>query len=222
MAQTTSFVIANDSGLAVRVRINEVLAALQSMNAGTSAPTVTVAGMLWMDLGATPPVLRRRNVTDSDWDVMLDTAGNLAGLTSKATARSNLGLGTMATKAASSYDATIAEKASLSGATFTGTVTAPNFVSSSDVRLKSDIETIGEALDILQHLRGVRYTSEGRRQIGVIAQETEPHLPEVVFETEDGIKRVAYGNITGLLIEAIKDLSARIIQLETEKRDEQP
>ena len=101
-------------------------------------------------------------------------------------------------------------------------MTAPNFVSSSDVRLKSDIETIGEALDILQHLRGVRYTSEGRRQIGVIAQETEPHLPEVVFETEDGIKRVAYGNITGLLIEAIKDLSARIIQLETEKRDEQP
>jgi hypothetical protein len=65
----------------------------------------------------------------------------------------------------------------------------------------------------------VRYTSEGRRQIGVIAQETEPHLPEVVFETEDGIKRVAYGNITGLLIEAIKDLSARIVQLETEKRD---
>ena len=222
MAQTTSFAIANDSGLAVRVRINEVLAALQSMNAGTSAPTVTVAGMLWMDLGATPPVLRRRNVTDSDWDVMLDTAGNLAGLTSKATARSNLGLGTMATKAASSYDATIAEKASLSGATFTGTVTAPNFVSSSDVRLKSDIETIGEALDILQHLRGVRYTSEGRRQIGVIAQETEPHLPEVVFETEDGIKRVAYGNITGLLIEAIKDLSARIIQLETQIDSLQP
>ena len=222
MAQTTSFAIANDSGLAVRVRINEVLAALQSMNAGTSAPTVTVAGMLWMDLGVTPPVLRRRNVTDSDWDVMLDTAGNLAGLTSKATARSNLGLGTMATKAASSYDATIAEKASLSGATFTGTVTAPNFVSSSDVRLKSDIETIGEALDILQHLRGVRYTSEGRRQIGVIAQETEPHLPEVVFETEDGIKRVAYGNITGLLIEAIKDLSARIIQLETQIDSLQP
>ncbi len=41
----------------------------------------------------------------------------------------------------------------------------------------------------------------------------------MVFETEDGIKRVAYGNITGLLIEAIKDLSARIVQLETEKRD---
>jgi hypothetical protein len=87
---------------------------------------------------------------------------------------------------------------SLAGDTFTGTVTAPNFVSSSDVRLKSDIETIGEALDILQHLRGVRYTSEGRRQI------------------------VAYGNITGLLIEAIKDLSARIIQLETQSSNVQP
>ena len=107
-------------------------------------------------------------------------------------------------------------KASLSGATFTGTVTAPNFVSSSDARFKTEVETIGAALAIVEHLRGVRFTADGCRQIGVIAQEIAPHLPEVVFETEDGIKRVAYGNITGLLIEAIKELSARVVQLETQ------
>jgi len=151
---------------------------------------------------------------------------SVAGKTGAVTlSKSDVGLGSVsntsdAAKPVSTATQTaLNAKASLSGATFTGTVTAPNFVSSSDVRLKSNIETIGEALDILQHLRGVRYTSEGSRQIGVIAQETEPHLPEVVFDMGDGIKRVAYGNITGLLIEAIKDLSARIVQLETEKRD---
>jgi hypothetical protein len=84
------------------------------------------------------------------------------------------------------------------------------------------VETIGAALELVEHLRGVRFTADGCRQIGVIAQETEPHLPEVVFETEDGIKRVAYGNITALLIEAIKDLSARIVQLETQINSLQP
>ena len=113
-------------------------------------------------------------------------------------------------------------KASLSGATFTGTVTAPNFVSSSDARFKTEVETIGASLELVEHLRGVRFTADGFRQIGVIAQETESHLPEVVFETEDGIKRVAYGNITGLLIEAIKDLNARIVQLETQTGNIEP
>jgi hypothetical protein len=49
MAQTANFVIANDAGAAVRARLNEVIAALQSTSAGGSAPTATVAGMLWVD-----------------------------------------------------------------------------------------------------------------------------------------------------------------------------
>ena len=214
MVQTSSFVIANDAGAAVRARLNEVMAALQSANAGATAPTATVAGMLWLDTSLSPPVLRRRNATDSGWDAVLDAAGNLAGLVNVASARSNLGLGTMATKSAASYDATIDSKASLSGATFTGVVTAPNFVSSSDARLKSDIETIADALTLVCALRGVRFTMDGTRQIGVVAQEVEPVLPEVVRADEAGQLSVAYGNITGLLIEAIKDLAARVAVLE--------
>jgi len=102
--------------------------------------------------------------------------------------------------------------ARLSGATFTGTVTAPNFVSSSDRRLKTDIETIGDALNLVRDLRGVRYVMDGQSSIGVIAQEVEPILPEIVSEA-DGLKRVAYGNLAGLLIEAIKVLADEIDHL---------
>ncbi len=214
MAQTSNFVIANDAGAAVRARINEVIAALQSTSAGASAPTATVAGMLWVDTSISPPVLRRRNATNTGWDALLDAAGNLAGLANTAVARTNLGLGTMSTKSAADYDAVIAAKAALSGATFTGVVTAPNFVSSSDARLKSDVETIADALSLICALRGVRFTMDGDRQIGVVAQEVEPILPEVVRADQAGQLSVAYGNITGLLIEAVKELTARVAALE--------
>ena len=180
MSQTASFTIANDAGAAVRARINEVIAALQSTNAGASAPSATVAGMLWVDTSVSPPVLRRRNATNTGWDALLDAAGNLAGLANNAVARTNLGLGTMATKSAADYDAAIAAKAALSGASFTGVVTATNFVSSSDARLKSEVETIADALALVSALRGVRFTMDGNRQIGLVAKEVEAVLPEVV------------------------------------------
>jgi hypothetical protein len=218
MPQTSSFVIANDAGAAVRARFNEVIAALQSTSAGASAPSATVAGMLWVDTSISPPVLRRRNATNTGWDALLDAAGNLAGLANTAVARSNLGLGTMSTKSAADYDTAIAAKAALAGAIFTGVVTAPNFVSSSDVRLKSEVETIADALALVCALRGVRFTMGGTRQIGVIAQEVDPILPEVVHEDLRGQLSVAYGNITGLLIEAVKELTARVAALEEDRR----
>lgn len=215
MSQTASFTIANDAGAAVRARINEVIAALQSTSAGASAPSATVAGMLWVDTSVSPPVLRRRNATNTSWDALLDAAGNLAGIANTAVARTNLGLGTMATKSAADYDAAIAAKATLSGASFTGVVTAPNFVSSSDARLKSDVEIIANALALVCALRGVRFTMDDSRQIGVIAQEVEAVLPEVVqADADTGQLSVAYGNITGLLIEAVKELTARVAALE--------
>mgnify|MGYP001127608859 FL=1 len=215
MSQTASFTIANDAGAAVRARINEVIAALQSTSAGASAPSATVAGMLWVDTSVSPPVLRRRNATNTSWDALLDAAGNLAGIANTAVARTNLGLGSMATKSAADYDVAIAAKAALSGAAFTGVVTAPNFVSSSDARLKSDVETIADALALVCALRGVRFTMDDSRQIGVIAQEVEAVLPEVVqADADTGQRSVAYGNITGLLIEAVKELTARVAALE--------
>ncbi len=214
MVQTSNFVIANDAGAAVRARINEVISALQSTNAGGSAPSATVAGMLWVDTSVSPPVLRRRNATNTGWDALLDTAGNLAGLANTALARGNLGLGSMATRSAADYDAAIAARAPLSGAAFTGVVSAPNFVSVSDARRKSGIETIPDALALVSALRGVRFCMDGTRQIGVIAQELEPIVPELVQADAAGQLSVAYGNLTGLLIEAVKALADRVAALE--------
>ena len=99
-------------------------------------------------------------------------------------------------------------------ATFNNDVTA-----FSDVILKDDINTIDNALERVQGMRGVffnRKDNKQERQTGVIAQEVEPFLPEVVRETKDEkkIKSVAYGNMVGVLIEAIKQLDAKIEELQ--------
>lgn len=84
----------------------------------------------------------------------------------------------------------------------------------SDGRLKSDVSTIEDALDIILNLRGVRYTKDGRRSLGVIAQELQKYVPELVHVSPDGMLSVAYGNMAGLLIEANKTLAAKIDALE--------
>ena len=65
-------------------------------------------------------------------------------------------------------------------------------------------------------LRGVTFTRTDTKThgTGVIAQEVEKVLPEVVTEDNEGIKNVAYGNMVGLLIEAIKEQQTRIVALE--------
>lgn len=99
-------------------------------------------------------------------------------------------------------------------ATFNNNVTA-----FSDMCLKKDIDTIDNALERVQGMRGVFFNRKDFndvRQTGVIAQEVEPFLPEVVRETKDEkkIKSVAYGNMVGVLIEAIKELNAKIEKLQ--------
>lgn len=80
----------------------------------------------------------------------------------------------------------------------------------SDIRLKSNIEKIENALDKVCQLSGYTYDMNNKRRTGVIAQEVEKVLPEVVQDREDGYKTVAYGNMIGLLIEAIKELKEEI------------
>ena len=82
----------------------------------------------------------------------------------------------------------------------------------SDIRTKENIETIVDGLEIVDSLRGVYYNKIGdtERKVGVIAQEVEAILPEVVKTNEDGMKSVDYGKMVGVLIEAIKELKAEI------------
>ena len=89
----------------------------------------------------------------------------------------------------------------------------------SDGRYKTNIVTINDALDKVRQMRGVYYHKEDdldNRKIGVIAQEMEAIIPEVVMTdaSEDKKKSVAYGNLTAVLIEAVKTLAERLERLE--------
>jgi len=102
-----------------------------------------------------------------------------------------------------------------SGISVTGAVVASGDVTAfSDERLKSNIETIEDGLALVRRLRGVTFTKDDREGLGVIAQEVRQVLPQLVQENDDGILSVAYGNIVGVLIEAIKTLDQRVAELE--------
>ena len=95
----------------------------------------------------------------------------------------------------------------------------------SDARLKDDVQTIENATEKVNKLRGVSYTwnegsRKGQREIGVIAQEVEEVVPEVVHEKKlpfvgnETYKTVDYEKLVALLIESNKELTARVEQLE--------
>ena len=101
-----------------------------------------------------------------------------------------------------------------------GTIRATgDVIAYSDERIKENIKTIENPLNKVDKLRGVEFNKigEDEKSIGVIAQEIEKILPEVVREDDKGMKSVAYGNITGVLIEAIKELKAEIEELKKSK-----
>jgi hypothetical protein len=168
------------------------------------------------------------NITNSNLDV-----GNELGITGASTLNgsvninNNLGIsGALTITEGSLFNGSVNIRNTLTvtgGAVFVNDVTtgsinvngnvfATGSISqASDVRLKRDISTIESALDKTNGLRGVYYThrDSDKRSIGVIAQETELVLPEVVKEIGE-YKSVEYGNIYGLLIEAVKELDKQI------------
>jgi hypothetical protein len=102
-----------------------------------------------------------------------------------------------------------------------GTVTATgDIIAYSDIRVKENIYTIENALDKTLKLRGVTYNrtdvEDKSTKIGVIAQEIMEVLPELVSEDETGMYGVSYGNLTAVLIEAIKEQQKQIEELKLE------
>lgn len=104
------------------------------------------------------------------------------------------------------------------GSTMFYTDTSGNFAAAgnvsafSDIRLKTDIQPITGALELVRKMNGVRYRriDTDLPGVGVIAQEMEQVLPEVIGHTPDGMLTVSYPHLVGVLIEAIKDLSAKV------------
>ena len=99
-------------------------------------------------------------------------------------------------------------------ATFNNDVTA-----FSDRRLKTDIKNIKNALPKVMQMQGVYYkrndVEDAREQVGVIAQDMEAIVPEVVLTADDKMqtKSVDYGKLCAVLIESIKELKAEIDEL---------
>ena len=100
-----------------------------------------------------------------------------------------------------------------------GDIVAYSSTTASDSRLKSDIHTINDALGIVGKLRGVSYKwlRDGKADIGVIAQEVEEVIPEIVktksslgLDGPEEIKTVDYGKLVGVLINAINELKAEL------------
>ena len=109
-----------------------------------------------------------------------------------------------------------------SSVTFASVYSSGNVTAYSDVSLKENINTISDPLSKVTKLRGVSFVRKDTKQkgIGVIAQEIEKILPEVVENTTIGeYKSVAYGNIVGVLIEAIKELKTEVDDLKTKLKE---
>jgi hypothetical protein len=100
----------------------------------------------------------------------------------------------------------------------TNTSYAQQFWHWSDERLKENITPVTNALEKVQALQGVYYNFKGKekKQLGLIAQDVEKVIPEVVGTAPNGMKALDYSNLVAVLIEAIKEQQTKIDALEKE------
>lgn len=100
-----------------------------------------------------------------------------------------------------------------SGNSSHGTLTAGAFQVSSDERLKSNITKSSYGLKEILSLNSVQYDKDGHHEIGLIAQQVEPVMPEFVSNGEDGYKSLNYSTMVSVLIKAVQELSAEVESL---------
>lgn len=164
--------------------------------------------------------------------VSVSVAGTSINTPHTLVARDDSGDFTAGTITGSAFNATTADAFRISGTTvinssrslinvvngnFSGIVTATDFNSTSDINLKENVHTVENSLETVQSLRGVSFDwkENGKKSYGVIAQELEEILPELVGGGE--VKSVNYNGLIGVLIEAIKELKAEIEDLKNSK-----
>jgi len=91
---------------------------------------------------------------------------------------------------------------------------ATKFIKVPDERLKENIQPLSGALSTVLQLQGKQYRlideSVDQTDIGLIAQDVEKVLPEIVSESEDGYKAIAYQSLTAVLIEAMREQQQQI------------
>lgn len=115
------------------------------------------------------------------------------------------------TNRVAALETSLVGKMNVTGGTFTGAISAPAFLYTSDKSLKKDIKSYSDALVKVLSLRGVefKWIANGKKEIGFIAQEVEKVEPDLVENVESSgktHKAVKYGNVVAMLVEAIKEV----------------
>jgi hypothetical protein len=170
-----------------------------------SVYTTTTSGAVYTDN-------LRYAANGTPW-VMGSGGGGGATLSSVAAATTYY-IGLSAASSGSWTDARV-DTANLFYTTANGTLFVTNYNTSSDFNLKDDILTITDGLSTVEKLRGVsfKWKNSGEKSYGIIAQELEALLPDLV-SSAGGHKSVNYNGLIGFLIEAVKELSDRVDELE--------
>ena len=95
------------------------------------------------------------------------------------------------------------------GLEVTGITKSSSFQATSDINLKTNIEPIHNALNAIQHIKGVHYNFKSnldQKHTGLIAQDVEEILPHAVSKDVNGVRSLDYNSVIGLLVECVKDL----------------
>lgn len=168
--------------------------------AASSTPATLTSGMAVSD-GVTNRTILLSGINAANYSYLQSWQQNIGALPLSLNANGgNVGIKT----ATPSYDCDV-----------TGTIRATgDVIAFSDASVKENVETIDNALEKVLALRGVTYVrndiEDKSTKMGVIAQEVKKIIPEVVQVDDDGKHSVSYGNIVGLLIEAIKEMQIEI------------
>ena len=176
---------------------------------GTAGRGLAIYGGTNNNVSGQDAVFYVRGDTNSDWGMILQKTSEYGFRMNTSSA---------ATLSFAIYDQSNNLKHQFKG---NGDYTAQGYVdSASDIKLKTNIKTIDNALDKVLHLRGAEYDridKDNQHEIGVIAQEVEKVIPELVHGDET--KTVSYGNMTAVLIEAIKEQNDVINKMKKEIED---
>jgi hypothetical protein len=177
------------------------------------AGNTTVKGLVANGSLGTANFVLKTNGTTTFWGAAASGGG---ATLSNETASATTHYPAMSTTSSGSWTSAIVSTTKLYFTPSTGQLNATIFNSLSDKRVKKNIKTVDNALDTVNNMRGVRFNwkETDTPSIGLIAQEVQKSLPELVHKGDNGEMSVNYGGLVGVLVEAIKELSERIEKLE--------